>query len=299
MRKVVGWLRDYIRDDLDWATFALVAALLAISIAFNYRFGIEPNVMNGRAWMYVPFYALPFGFAYVVQAGLQKAPAPYLRTRHFWLLFLLAVALFSIRELNVAGWLGFSPFWRAIGNTAIRWITAGIPIYLYWRSQRADGEAFYGFTSRGMELKPYWLMLATMAPLLVVASATHDFQAAYPRAELLAHQEGLNMSNFQYGIFEFFYALDFMFTEFFFRGFATMAFAKLCGADAILPMAAFYVFIHFGKPMGEAISSFFGGLILGVVAYRSGSILGGAIVHVGIALLMEVLAFFSKTWYPR
>lgn len=299
MRKVVGWLREYIRDDLSWPALGLVAALLGVCIAFNYAVGFEPQVMSGHAWMYVPFYALPFGFAFLAQAFFRRRPVPYLQTREFWLLFALAVSLFSIRELNLASYLGISPFWRAIANTVLRWLTGGIPIWMYWRAHRRPGDAFYGLTAKGMELKPYWAMLALMVPLLLIASATHDFQSAYPRAEILAHQTGRDMSNLEYGIFEVFYGLDFMFTEFYFRGFVTMAFARLCGADAILPMAAFYVFIHFGKPMGETISSFFGGMILGVVSYRSKSILGGAIVHVGIALLMELLAFYGKTMYPR
>ena len=40
--------------------------------------------------------------------------------------------------------------------------------------------------------------------------------------------------------------------------------------------------------MAEAISSFFGGTLLGIVAYNTGSIWGGLIVHLGIAWMMEI-----------
>jgi hypothetical protein len=53
-------------------------------------------------------------------------------------------------------------------------------------------------------------------------------------------------------------------------------------------MAAFYCTIHFGKPLGECITSFFGGLALGVLAYRTRSILGGLIIHLGLAWMMEL-----------
>jgi hypothetical protein len=49
--------------------------------------------------------------------------------------------------------------------------------------------------------------------------------------------------------------------------------------------------LHFGKPMGEAVSSIFGGFILGVIALYSRSILGGVIIHLGVAWLMEFTAW--------
>jgi hypothetical protein len=56
-----------------------------------------------------------------------------------------------------------------------------------------------------------------------------------------------------------------------------------------------YCTLHFGKPMGEAVSSVFGGYILGVVAYETRSIWGGVIVHIGIAWMMEIIAFAQKS----
>jgi hypothetical protein len=50
--------------------------------------------------------------------------------------------------------------------------------------------------------------------------------------------------------------------------------------------------------MGELISSFFGGSLLGIIAYYSRSIVGGIIVHVGIAWMMELGAFISKYFFP-
>ncbi|MEA2041122.1 MAG: CPBP family intramembrane glutamate endopeptidase, partial [Bacteroidota bacterium] len=66
--------------------------------------------------------------------------------------------------------------------------------------------------------------------------------------------------------------------------------AKVLKKEAVLPMVAFYVFIHFGKPALEAISSFFGGFILGIHSYYTKNIMGGIIIHMGIAWLMELAA---------
>lgn len=73
-----------------------------------------------------------------------------------------------------------------------------------------------------------------------------------------------------------------------------IALIDVLGADSILPMATVYCVYHFGKPCGESIGAFLGGTILGVIAYNFRSIYGGIFVHLGIALLMELLAFLQK-----
>ena len=88
--------------------------------------------------------------------------------------------------------------------------------------------------------------------------------------------------------YELSYGLDFLSIELFFRGLLVIGLVRYAGEKAILPMAAFYCTIHFGKPLGECITSFSGGLALGVLAYRTRSILGGLIVHLGLAWMMEV-----------
>ena len=61
---------------------------------------------------------------------------------------------------------------------------------------------------------------------------------------------------------------------------------------AVLPMVALYAAIHFGKPIGETISSIFGGYILGALAYQTRHIWGGVIVHICIAMTMEMMGFW-------
>ena len=94
-------------------------------------------------------------------------------------------------------------------------------------------------------------------------------------------------------IFEFFYGLDFGSVELIFRGALVIGLSSLMGRSAILPMVVTYAFLHFGKPMAETIGSIFGGYILGVIAYYSRNILGGCVIHIGVALLMEVMALLQ------
>jgi membrane protease YdiL (CAAX protease family) len=80
------------------------------------------------------------------------------------------------------------------------------------------------------------------------------------------------------------YALTFVTLEFFYRGFLVTAGFPLLGWWAIPAMAAPYCLLHLDKPVPEMVTSLFGGLVLGVVALRTRSILAGVLAHVTLAV---------------
>jgi len=91
-------------------------------------------------------------------------------------------------------------------------------------------------------------------------------------------------------IYEGLYAFDFVWVEFLFRGILVIGLFSVLGKDAVIPMVSMYCFLHFGKPLGEAISSVFGGYFLGLLAIYSRSIVGGCFLHIGVALSMDIFA---------
>lgn len=71
----------------------------------------------------------------------------------------------------------------------------------------------------------------------------------------------------------------------------------------VLPLLLYYIFIDressyfYGlKPLGETISSIFGGYLLGVLALYTRSIWGGLLIHLSIAWLMDGVAFLQQ-WF--
>lgn len=149
--------------------------------------------------------------------------------------------------------------------------------------------AFFGLTSKGFRAGPYFLLLACLLPLIALASTRPDFLHTYPKVKNIAFISSYTSPLWPWQLlYELSYGLDFLSIELFFRGLLVIGLVRYAGEKAILPMAAFYCTIHFGKPLGECISSFFGGMILGVIALRTRSILGGLIVHLGLAWLMEL-----------
>lgn len=125
-----------------------------------------------------------------------------------------------------------------------------------------------------------------MIPLIALAGTQNDFLQMYPRAGFIG-QLDFSKKTWHYIIFELCYGFDFVSIEFFFRGFLILSLLQICGPQCIIPVACFYCSIHLGKPLGEAISSFWGGMLLGIISYNTKSIWGGLIVHLGIAWLME------------
>ena len=93
---------------------------------------------------------------------------------------------------------------------------------------------------------------------------------------------------------EFAYASGFFFVEWLYRGFLIFALSRWLGSHAVLPMVALYASIHLTKPLGETIGSVFGGFFLGAIAYRCKSIWGGIVVHVGIAMAMDMMALLHR-----
>jgi membrane protease YdiL (CAAX protease family) len=67
-----------------------------------------------------------------------------------------------------------------------------------------------------------------------------------------------------------------------------------CGASVYLP----YLMIHFPKPWLEATGAIFFGLFPGMLALRTRSIWGGVLVHVSIALSMDLLALLQTRGLP-
>jgi membrane protease YdiL (CAAX protease family) len=189
----------------------------------------------------------------------------------------------------VDGFFPSNPVWAKYYSIILQWPLklALLSIFIIILG-RWGGSRTYQALIRKFPSKPYcWLLLA-MLPLIAYASSRPDFIHSYPKLQSVYFIRPYSHSPWPwYVLFECCYGSDFLSIELFFRGLLVVGMAKYVGKDCILPMAVFYCCVHFGKPLAECISSFGGGLLLGIIAYRSRSIGGGLLVHLGIAFLME------------
>ncbi len=296
---IFKYIKEYYLREFNLAYLLLILLMLGVLIYLNYWHYLEKRYAGGgNSWLsnflgYYLLYLLPFAAAFFLQLFFYNN-CTYLRSYWFWAILLLAPAFFSFRinfdwhqPVLEKFWNGDAlSFWTKCCNWIIRVFVVLIPVFIIWLIKDKNNQPFYGFKALD-NIKPYLLMLAFMVPLIALASTQNDFLHTYPKAKFI-NQLGLTGKGWRYFVYELCYGFDFISIEFFFRGFLILALAKICGTHCIVPVACFYCTIHFGKPMGEAISSFWGGLLLGIVSYNTGSVWGGLIVHLGIAWMMEL-----------
>jgi len=153
----------------------------------------------------------------------------------------------------------------------------------------------YGFGLGNLKKDIGWYLLL-MAPILsfvVMVSFRDDFSNHYPFYKLAYR------SWFDLIIWEVLYLLQFICVEFFFRGFILQGLRPAFGVNAIFVMIVPYVMLHFTKPWLEATGAIFFGLFLGVLALHSRTIWGGVMVHVSIALSMDIAALLQTKGLPQ
>lgn len=298
MKGITAYIRQYLAQ-ASLPVHCLSAIFLSFLIYVNYAFGLN------RAIYALP-QPLPFFVWYALLFGAFALP--YLLFRFFdtkrfawskqlYVLVLLAPFVFAWKmtapvKLFPEGYTYF--LWNSTSYFTIKaLVVTGMLLLL--RMVCGKDETLMGLRSPAYSLQPYMLMLALMVPLIAAAATQADFLAVYPKIRSMTAKADLE-NPMKVLLFEAAYGIDFFTIELFFRGFLVIYFARWAGTRSILPMAVFYCVIHFGKPLGECISSFFGGMLLGIVSYHTRSIWGGLAVHLGIAWLMELAGWLSL--YP-
>jgi len=295
MKEILQYLRRYFAET-DKRILLATSLFTAILVVINYHFGLDGLIRKNNLFIiklgeWYAVFLIAFAVPYLFTVLIKKSV--YLKQPIFLLLLLMAPFIIAIK-LSVDFSFAFTDndSWNNYWNHILYWpfllLIVTSLLYILWRLFDS-AQPFYGITRKGLNWKPYLLMLLIMLPLIALASTQADFLAVYPKLKSVTAIPAENGITWWHKLlFELSYGSDFISIEFFFRGFLILAFIKWAGKDAILPMACFYCTIHFGKPLGECISSYFGGIILGVVVYNTRSIYGGLLVHLGIAWLMEL-----------
>jgi uncharacterized protein len=132
----------------------------------------------------------------------------------------------------------------------------------------------------------YLLLFVVFAPVVWLASRRPEFLATYP----FYRPRGSGPLGIDFVVFEVAYCLQFLCVEYFFRGVMVLGLKPRLGRASILVMLAPYCMIHFHKPMLEAFGAIGAGLVLGHLAWRTGTVVYGWFLHYAVALSMDLLA---------
>lgn len=286
----------------------LALSLLILNYSLNLEDGmIDPIKGNSRIlWMgllsFIPFL---ISIGLLVLCGVKIN----LRSPGFWIISLICFAFLAFHRGNhfysqlaieFIEKRSLQIFYIKVIKLPMSFFLAlalGAFLFIF---QRKELTHFYGISGKFSVLRPYLILLLLMSIPIAIASFQQDFQAQYPYFKNLNISRIARLSdhsdNFIIASLETAYLSRFLFVEFFFRGLLIFALVRYLGNEVVLPVAIAYCILHFGKPWLEALSSLFGGYILGVLALRTRSIFGGVILHMGIAFLMELFAF-GHLWF--
>ena len=139
----------------------------------------------------------------------------------------------------------------------------------------------------------YGVCLAVVVPAMFVVARQPDFGSYYP------FYKDSSRSWFDFGVWEAMYFAQFFALEMFFRGWFLGTMRRSLGSGAIFAMAVPYCMIHFGKPYLEANGAIIAGIVLGSLSMRTKSIYAGFLVHITVALSMDLLALSHRGALPK
>ncbi len=295
MKEIIGFIKTYYHE-VNKPALLCSTLFIGIFIWFNYQYLLEYRLVNRSSLPYADFlghfliYFIAFLTPWLVFSFRQIRNI--MADPYFVACLIAGPLIFACKvgidtNINITADHQWIRYWNSIIYWPVRMIVLivmlGVCKFLFHEKQ-----GFYGLNSKKFNIAPYFVMLLLMVPLIVVASTQPDFLASYPKMKnILPLPPDADPEWFYKLLFQLSYGSDFFSVEIFFRGFLVIGLMKWAGKDAILPMACFYCTIHFGKPLGECISSYFGGILLGIISYNTKSIYGGLIVHLGIAWIME------------
>ena len=303
------YIKNYFKSEFQWAPHVVIGAFLVVCSILNYTYDIYDSWLGelyespaSILFLFI-FFSIAFVFSVSVVSLFKRDDKPifnkkYLLFGFVGILFLSTDCSYYLMQFtedlyshsfSVRNWQ------HACYSNLASFITIIVPLYVLYFCVKYFKPELYGLKLNGARIKPYFWLILFMLPLIYLASFQPDFLETYP--SYTDHYEYKILQTDQWvtaGAFELCYGFDFLSVELFFRGFMVIALSRFVGKDAILPMVTLYCFLHFGKPAGEAISSIFGGYILGILAYSSRNIYGGLIAHLGVAWGMEYMAWLQS-----
>ena len=301
VKKIISNIRDYFYET-DKRILIATSFFISIFIFVNYYFGLNGFTSSLPDWQqYLGWYLIfiaAFSFPCILLEFINRQSI--FSNKQFLILYLIAPAIFSWKmvfdiDIHFTNDKIQNGYWNQVIYWPFKFVVISLLLFIIWKLAK-EKEPFYGTGIKDFDFKPYLIMLLIMVPLVAAASTQPDFLSMYPKLKSISFLSDKNNNGWYKLLYELSYGIDFFSIELFFRGFLILAFTKWLGKDAILPMACFYCTIHFGKPLAECISSYFGGLILGIVIYHTRTLFGGLMVHLGIAWMMELGGYLGHQY---
>lgn len=308
LRSLLGEVRDFFRDDFTWPKYLYALLLIVGFDLLQIRCDVFATCVgaysdSGLLWLLVPSYYVALYYLMLVPTTLMSGEGWRLRQWQVWVLPLVLIVLQGATQYGHYYHRWYSSLCATseehyfLGSLSPYLLRASIVLtgicLFRWLTQRRF--ALFGLPRNGRYLRVYAAAFLCVLPLVVVASHTSEFLSYYPCFKFWEASGAFGLSDWQLvGAFDVCYTLDYLCTECFFRGALILGLVRWLGPRCVLPMVLVYVAVHAGKPSVEMCSAGVGGLLPGVLAYRTDHLWGGVFAHVAMALSVE---FLGSMWH--
>ena len=298
-----GDIVGFIKKDFLWTKYLLALVLAVVIVIAQVKFNIydiiiAPTYGNGTSMLRIPMIYIGVYFLVLIPSLAMHRELWRLRRWQVWVFPVVLLAIDGAGQ----GFYGHKHWADAYGVTSkdryylelvgsFMFRSVFIVLMLCIFRKLTDGHfGLFGLKRTSKYLRVYGLIYVLLLPMFFLVSLTPQFLEFYPKMYITAYEGAMGWDRWQQiGLFELFYANDFIGVEGMFRGALVIGLARWLGPRAVLPMALTYMCIHLGKPDLELCSSVIGGYILGVLAWRTRHLWGGIIIHLGIAMFFEVV----------
>lgn len=309
MKKVWNWLKAHIKEDFHPLSYGLMAIYLAAWILLNYTVNLENGVIDSHFGTWICFWLYLLMNCTVYLGACAILSLSNKKYKDIWSLNMLMRAFLGCLLISadrsfylydiVQQWVtdyDVMVFVTKVANQYVSVLGTLLLLFIFYKASSDSKRInYYGLAGKNLDVRPYWQLFLLMLPLIYLATFNSGFINYYPTFKRWEVIPKLDIAPIQTVLlYEGSYLLNFIQVEMLFRGFLVLGVGVAIGERAIIPMVAVYCALHFGKPVGETISSIFGGYILGVLAYKSRNIYGGIFLHMGIAAAMDLFAWLVK-----
>jgi membrane protease YdiL (CAAX protease family) len=159
-------------------------------------------------------------------------------------------------------------------------VVPALVVKLVFREKLAHYGVQLGDRPRTLRTFLFWAPVFILSAY--IASSDPEILAVYP----INRSAGASASMF--GFHAAMYLLFYLGREFYFRGFLQFGLRESMGeANAVLVQVLASVLFHLGKPTSEIYGSIFAGILWGVLAFRTRSLLSGLMQHLLLGLSLD------------
>ena len=299
----LGDIGGFIKKDFLWVKYlsalALAVLIIIAQVKFNiYDIIIAPTYDDGTSMFRIPMIYIMVYFLVLIPSLAMHSELWRLRRWQVWVFPIILLTIDGAGQ----GYYGYMQwadehgvtlkdryYLRLVGSFMFRSVFIVLMLCVF-RKLTEGRFGLFGLRRSTKYLRVYALIYVLLLPMFLFVSFTPQFLDYYPKMFIDYYDGALGWERWQLtGLFELFYANDFIGVEGMFRGALVIGMSRWLGCRAVLPMALTYMCIHLGKPDLELCSSVIGGYILGVLAWRTHHLWGGIIIHLGIAMFFEAV----------